>query len=259
MNRGLFPTLLLVAGLFGVAIFYNEVAQRPFHAILTFTKSAYFDTVESIEATFNEHFYQKETIKTLTQQLKTYKSEHLLLLQLQNEHKNLLKANESDLILDANVELVRVLSYAKFGDDRKLLLQMDDFNRSRTYGLVYNEQAAGIVVSSNQQPVALLNGDPKCSYAVFVGDKNAPGIIHANNSKNLVVKFIPTWIPIHKGDEVITSGLDNLFFYGLKVGRVLSVTLSEGYQSAEIQPYYLPDQPDYFHLIKQYVPNQAPL
>jgi len=250
MNKELISTLVLIAGLFGVTLYYSETVQRPFRSLLTLTKTAYFDSIESIESTIYEHFYQKETIALLTQQLKEYRKEHLVFLQLKAHSRDLFKANHSNFGINSNVELVRVLSYAKFGDNRKLWLQMDDFNSSNTYGLVYNGQAAGIVISAHQQPMALLNGDPKCTYAVFVGGKYAPGIIHGNNSETLVVKFIPTWIPIHKGDEVITSGLDNLFFYGLKVGRVLSVSLSEGYQSAVIQPYYLPDRPNYFHLIK---------
>jgi len=255
MNRGPLPTLFLIVALFGVALYYDDIVQRPFHAVLAFSKSAYHDTVETIQSTIDEHFAQQATIQELSSQLKHYEQEHLLLTQLRSENRELLRISHSKLASDPNVELVRVLSYAKFGDNRKLLLQMDDFDPSRSYGLVFNDLAAGIAVSSDHQPLALLNGDPKCTYAVFVGKKNAPGIVHGNNSDTLMVRFIPTWISIKQGDEVITSGLDNLFFYGLKVGKVLSVTRSEGYQSAVIKPYHLPDQPSYFHLIKQFAPH----
>ena len=251
MNKELIPTLVLILGLFSGALFYSETVQKPFLALLTFTKTTYHDTVENIQNRIDEHFFQKKSIRSLNRQLEQYNKEHLVLKQLRAQNRDLFLANNSSLIGRPGVDLVRVLSYAKFGDNRKLWLQMDDFNSSKVYGVVYNELAAGIVVPSHEQPMALLNGDPKCSYAVFVGERRAPGIIHGNNSDTLTVKFIPTWIPIHKGDEVITSGLDNLFFYGLQVGKVLSVTLSQGYQSAIIKPYYLADQPNYFHVIKQ--------
>lgn len=257
MNRGPLPTLLLVVALFGVALYYSEVIQRPFQTVLAFSKSAFHDTVERVQDTIDEHFYQQETIRTLKSRLADYRNEDLILSQLKIENKRLLRLSHSKLSVDPRVELVRVLSYAKFGDNRKLLLEADDLDPAKSYGLVYKDLAAGIAVSSQHRPLALLNGDPKCTYAVFVGEKNAPGIVHGNNSDRLVVKFIPTWIEINEGDDVITSGLDNLFFYGLKVGKVLSITLSEGYQSAIIKPYYLPDQPDYFHLIRQFAPQHA--
>ena len=147
------------------------------------------------------------------------------------------------------VTLARTLSYAKFGDMRKVWLEMPDYNASRVYGLVYDDMAAGIVVASRDQPLALLNGDPKSTYAVFVGTTMAPGIVHGRNSDTLVVKYIPTWIRVAEGDEVVTSGMDNLFFRGLRVGTVLSVTLAQGYQSAVIKPYYNAEDPTYFHVI----------
>lgn len=250
MNKELFPTLVLIIALFGAALYYFESVQRPFLSLLAFTKETYHETVESIGQTIDEHFAQQETIQELREQLKGYEKNRLTIKQLQAENSALFRANNSTFTTRPDVGLARVLSYSKFGDHRKLWLQMNDFNATKVYGLVYNEIAAGIVVSEHQRPMALLNGDPKSTYAVFVGDKLAPGIVHGNNSDQLLVKFIPTWIPIKTGDEVITSGLDNLFFHGLRVGKVLSVTLSQGYQTALIDPYYKANEPAYFHVIR---------
>lgn len=250
MNKELIPTLVLILALFGGALYYFESVQRPFLSLLSFTKSSYLESMESVKKSIDEHFDQQATIIELNNELVQYKKDQLIMQQLQAENSALFRANNSSFTTRPDVDLVRVLSYSKFGDHRKLWLKMNDFNTSKVYGLVYNELAAGIVVNAHNQPMALLNGDPKSSYAVFVGKKLAPGIVHGTNSDQLLVKFIPTWIPIHKGDEVITSGLDNLFFHGLKVGKVISVTLSQGYQNAVIEPYYKPNQPAYFHVIK---------
>ncbi|MDO8260610.1 MAG: rod shape-determining protein MreC, partial [Candidatus Magasanikbacteria bacterium] len=88
-------------------------------------------------------------------------------------------------------------------------------------------------------------------YSVFVGDNKAPGIAHGNSAENLIINFIPAWFLIEVGDEVITSGLDEIFFKGLKVGTVLSVTKSQGYQSAVVEPYYKANNPNYFYMIKK--------
>ena len=130
---------------------------------------------------------------------------------------------------------------------------MDEYNSSKMYGLIYKENVAGIVINKNNRPLALLTSDPKCSISIYVMDKNerAPGIVHGNSDNQLIAEYIPTWIPIHKGDEVITSGLDNIFFAGLKVGVVTEVKLSQGYQQAIIDPYYKTNKPNYFYVIKE--------
>ena len=46
------------------------------------------------------------------------------------------------------------------------------------------------------------------------------------------------------------DGIDNIFFKGLKVGRVISVTKSQGYQNADVEQYYKANEPSYFHLIR---------
>ena len=65
----------------------------------------------------------------------------------------------------------------------------------------------------------------------------------------MLVQYIPTWVGISVGDEVVTSGLDHLFFSGIKVGKVRSIELTGGYQNAVITPYYEGNDPDYFHVI----------
>jgi rod shape-determining protein MreC len=251
MNKELLPALVIIFALFGGALYYFESVQRPFLSLLSHIKLGYHNSVDAVDQAFYVHFDQQYKIEELQARLERYEKDKLVMQQLRSEHAGIVAANNEKLALNPDVDLVRVISYARFGDHRKLWLDMDEFDTGKVYGLVYDGAAAGIVVNANNQPMALLNGDPKSTYAVFVGDKLAPGIVHGNNADELVVKFIPTWIPIKPGDEVITSGLDNLFFHGLKVGKVLSVSLSQGYQNALIEPYYKAMQPDYFHVIRQ--------
>ena len=251
MNKGLLSFFLIFIALLGGAIYYTNSVQAPFISLSNSIQATYRDTVEGISNAINEHFYQQQHIEHLKDELKQYDNNHLVMQQLSSELTNLYNANNATLATDPKVELVRALSYVKFSDINKLWLEMGDFNASKIYGLVYKDSVAGIVIAKGKKPIALLNGDVKSSYAVFVGDDKAPGIAHGNNDNTVVVNFIPSWINIKVGDEVVSSGLDNLFFRGLKVGKVLSIKKSQGYQSVIVDPYFKSKEPRYFYVIKE--------
>ena len=100
----------------------------------------------------------------------------------------------------------------------------------------------------NGKSLGLLQGDSKCIFSVYIGDQKNPGVIFGNKS-DMVVRYIPTWMNVKIGDEVYTSGLDNIFFEGVKVGKVTGVVKEEAYTSAIVQPYANISVPGYFHII----------
>lgn len=240
-----FLLLLLLAG----SIYFSSALQSPLIGMLNSINERWDSMTTYISDRFDEHFRQQETIKSLRSEVGLYRKSHLVSHQMATEFNALIAENNASFRYDPRVELVRAVSYANFGDINKLWLQMDDFNASRLYGLVYNEKAAGIVTQRDGRPLALLNGDYQCTYAVYIGANKAPGIARGQNSDSMLIQYIPTWVGIAVGDEVVTSGLDNLFFSGIKVGRVRSIELTGGYQSAVIEPYYKGNHPDYFHVI----------
>lgn len=251
MNKGLFSFFLLFIALLVGALYYTNIIQAPFISALNNIKLNYHNITEYVEEQINQHFFQAEHISILEEKLHKYENNHLVMQQLASEVNDLFAENRSKLKTDPRVELVRTISYQKFADQNRIWLEIEDYNSSKVYGLTYKELVAGIVVSKEGRPLGLLNRDIKSSYAVYVGDKKAPGIAHGNSGKDLIIKFIPAWFSIKKGDEVITSGLDEIFFKGLKVGTVISVTKSQGYQNALIEPYYKANDPNYFHIIKK--------
>ena len=251
MNKELLGFFIIFIALFLGALYYTNHIQGPFISALGFIKSSYHGTTEGIQNTFHKHVFQAKHIHELKEKLEKYENNHLVMQQLASELNDVFEENKSRLKVNPEVELVRTISYAKFGDLNKVWIEFDDFNASKIYGLTYKELVAGIVVSKNGKALGLLNRDIKSSYAVYVGSSLAPGIVHGNNSENLVVKFIPAWFSIKVGDEVTTSGLDNTFFKGLKVGKVISIKKSQGYQNAIIEPYYNSNEPNYFHIIKK--------
>ncbi|OIP54500.1 MAG: rod shape-determining protein MreC [Helicobacteraceae bacterium CG2_30_36_10] len=250
MNKGLLSFLLVFIALFLGALYYSSTLQSPFISSLNKIKSTYHNTIEFIEEKINQHIFQAKHIEELNEKLNRYENNHLVMQQLASEINDLFQENNSSLKTNPKVELVRAISYAKFGDLNRIWLEIPDYNSSKIYGLIYKELVAGIVISEHKKPLALLNRDIQSSYAVYVGETKAPGIVHGNNAKNLLVKFIPAWYDIKVDDEVVTSGLDKIFFKDLKVGKVLSVKKSQGYQDATIEPYYEADDPNYFHIIR---------
>jgi len=249
MNRELVGFLFLAfAIVIGVLKFTNWI-QDPFIGALNGVKNFYHESVEGIDNSIDEHFSQQETIIRLQTENKKYKENNLLAQEFATELNSMFKEHNSDLKISPKVQLVKTLSYAKFGDINRVWLDMKDYNTSKVYGLVSEGVSAGIVTFKHGQPMALLNSDYKCSYTVYIGKKRAPGIVHGTNTNEMLVEFIPNWIKLEVGDEVYTSGLDNLFFTGLRVGKVLEITKSQGFQNALIEPYFDVTQPGYFHVI----------
>jgi len=251
MNKGLFSFFLLFTALLVGALYYTNIIQAPFVSALNNIKSNYHTSTEFIQNQIIQHFFQATHIAELKDKLKKYENNELVMQQLSSEINDFFTDNNSSLQTDPRVELVRTLSYQKFGDLNRIWLEVEEYNSSKIYGLVYKNIVAGIVIPQDGRALGLLNRDIKSSYAVHIGDEKAPGIAHGNSSEYLIVKFIPAWHHIKKGDEVVTSGLDEIFFKGLNVGRVLSVTSSQGYQNAVIEPYYKTNDPNYFHMIKK--------
>jgi len=250
MIKTFFRFLIITVALFVGAINYSSSFQQPFLNILHAMQSYYLNSIEFIDSTIQEHFNQAKNIALLQEKLKSYDENHLLMLQVSTELQTLYKANNAHFYNQPNIEVVRAISYAKLGNFNRVWLNVKDYNSTKIYGLVYKNNVAGIVISQNKKPLALLNKDIKSSYAVYIGKEKAPGIAHGNNGENIIVKFIPTWFKITKDDEVITSGLDNIFFHGLSVGKVLSVTSAQGYQNAIVKPYFIATELNYFYMIK---------
>lgn len=92
----------------------------------------------------------------------------------------------------------------------------------------------------------------------FIGENKAPGITHEHKeSKYITVKYIPIWIDIKVGDEVVTSGMDNIFFEGLKVGKVVRIKRMADIQEATVEPYAQVLKKEYFHIYTKNEPMKV--
>ncbi|MEA3523751.1 MAG: rod shape-determining protein MreC [Campylobacterota bacterium] len=249
MNRERFSFFLFIALLIS-AIYYSKTLQTPFINLSHSIKSFYHQSTQDLSELIDMHFGQAQKIAIQSKEIEELKKNHLLSHQFASELTALFQQYNTSLSIEPEIALARSLSYANFGDISKVWLDFPEFNRSKIYGLSHNELAAGIVVARQGKPLALLNIDRKSAYAVFVGSSKAPGIAHGNGIKELIIEYIPTYKEINVGDEVLTSGLDQLFFPGLKVGKVVAINKAQGYQNAVVLPYYDATNPEFFHVIK---------
>jgi rod shape-determining protein MreC len=256
MRKFLFIILFLIVGL----LYLFEVDKLIIKNFTFFNdlKLSYINKVIGISTTVEKYFNQVNNIEQLrieNNELKQYK---ILYTATQ---KQLDTIKEFVITMDAdetkpNINLAKVLSYINFNDFTKVWLDQKKEDDS-ILGLITEEYAAGIVINENGKSVALLNGNKECSYAVFIGEDKIPGIITSSkDGKNLHIKYIPIWADIKIGDEVITSGMDNIFFEGLKVGRISEQSKLPDMQTAIIKPYANVLKKKYFYTYKHYSHNK---
>ncbi|RAX56746.1 rod shape-determining protein MreC [Helicobacter monodelphidis] len=205
-------------------------------------KGFFLDVYEGVESYHKRYFNQADEIEILNQQLHDKESLELQLIALQEELNNILMVNSSfeTFSLHPNIEIVRILSYVEMGNYEKVWLEhnLKDMQEGKIYGLVHDNIAIGIAIVTNGRLLGILNGHPQSVFSVFIGEQKVPGIIKPQRGKyNLFANYIPTWLGINIGDEVVTSGLDGIFFKNIKVGKVVNIENSRGYLVAEIEPY----------------------
>lgn len=246
------PWLLFLAGVFiGSLKLSGEIHPRLLY-LSDAIKVGFLNASEGVIRHARRHFDQVEEIKLLTKELHDKEKLQMTVMALDSELKRLLRFLASNLeVRYPDFKLVRTLSYAEIGDYHKVWLEHDLslFPPEKIFGLIQNGFAAGIVTNHKGRAMGLLNGDERCSYSVYVGELKAPGIIKALGEGRIVADFIPSWLDVKEGDEVVTSGLDGIFFENIKVGRVTSIRQSQGYLVAEIRPYADSLHPRYFWLI----------
>lgn len=247
------PLLSILFLIFIFLVAYRS-SDRFQHYILYLTNaiiSAYSSISESVVSSIEMHFDQADTIARLQGRIKNYEQQALRSVQLQEKLEALSNTRLFEHNLSAKLTPVKALAYSQMGDFYKVRINFHHNDENKIYGLIQNQYAAGIVISQKNHAIALLNGHDKCGYSVFIGEEKAPGIIKGRKKgEEILVDFIPAWVDVDTGDEVVTSGLDNIFFAGLKVGRVTSVEQVQGYKTATVKPYANALDPKYYWLIE---------
>lgn len=238
--------------LIGVAYFFSldKILFNKLTSINNSFKRYLVESSISVQNSMQKHFEQAKTVDRLRSITDILYQQNILYKKDAAEYKRIMNTISSLDIEEDNVKLVRVLSYVNFNDFTKVWLdnkpKVDEIN-----GLIADGYfSAGIAIEKDGKSIALLNGNEKCNYAVYIGKDKVPGIVHSDkaNQDNIIIKYIPKWLNIQVGDEVITSGMDNIFFEGLRVGKVLDVIKLSQTQEAIVKPYATVLNKRYFYL-----------
>ena len=241
--------IFLIALLIVVSLKYGGNIRGYFLKNTNIVISTYLNVKTLIKESIDEHFAQQQEIKDLREKNRNLENSAEVLTAFATKLNDMLKLNSIEEYAP-KVKLVRSIAYANLNDYHKVWIDYKDFNSSRIYGLLEKGSAAGIVVQKGGNPMALLLGDPKSIFSVFIGEDKIPGVIMGKN-KEVHVRYIPLWMHPKVGDEVQTSGLDGIFFGGVGVGIVTKVIKEELSKTAVIRPYSRISVPSYYHIIEK--------
>lgn len=244
-----FKYILIASFLIFLSIYYGGYVKK--YALFANDNliDIFHNAKQSIIDKINEHFNQVEEIKALREKNAALEQSSALLSTFANELNMLLEDKNSSLYYP-QISLVKALSYVQIGDFRRVWLS-GEYQGTKNRGLIYQGYTAGIAVSKNGRLMGLLQGDENCVFSVFVGKSKIPGIAQGQNGK-IVVKFIPKGNKINVGDEVLTSGLDEIFFVGVPVGKISRIIDEDMYQSAELSPFAEISLPSFMYLVERF-------
>jgi len=247
MNK--FKLFIFIALFVSISLKYGGDVRGVFSKGATAVISKYIDIKTSIANTISEHFSQQKEIIELRSTNRRLENSAEVLGAFATKLNDILKLNGVEKY-EPKVQLVRSIAYVNLNDYYKVWINYKDFNSSKIYGLLDKGSSAGIVVENNGNPMALLLGDSKSIFSVYVGDDKIPGIIMGKQGK-VFVKYIPLWMNPKVGDEVLTSGMDGIFFGGVGVGVVTTIIKEELSKTAVIEPYTKTSIPSYYHIIEK--------
>ncbi len=245
MNR--LKLLLFLVLLIFISVKFTDTGRGYVVGFNNYILTRYLNTKEYINNTIEEHFAQQKTIIQQKKEIKELEKSALLSIAFAGKLNAILKDNNLSAY-KPSVKMIRAISYSNLNNYNRVWLDFKDFNKSKIYGLLYQGYAAGIVVDKNSHPLGLLLGDPNSIFSVYVGKEKIPGVLEGDK-KDILVKYIPLWMNPKVGDDVVTSGLDNIFFQGVRVGKVVKVIQEESSKTVIVQPYINLKVPTYLHVI----------
>jgi len=239
MNKKFILFLLVIV--IGISYLFNleKVIQNKLSLLNKSIQSTYINIFVSINSAIDKYINQIDYIA----QLKASNEKHLKYQSLYETTKHsLIELNKNINIiksLDLQLEKVKVLSYYTFDDFSRVVIDKKNFVNSKIYALItFDGYSAGIVLNKKDSAIAYLNENAKCNYTVFIGENNVPGITSGIlDDGQVLIKYVPIWQNVAVGDEVITSSMDNIFPYGIKVGKVTSIDIQDNIQEVVVMPY----------------------
>lgn len=233
--------LFLIVIVFAISYIFNvdRLVKNKLTTLNESVQSLYINTIVSINESSNKYFNQLSYIEQLKESNNKYQKYQALYDTKVNEFKELNSSTQLDTGYNESYERIKILSYYKFNDFSRVIVDKQDIQKDKIYALITLDGfSAGIVLHKENKTVAYLNQNKRCNYTVFIGKENTPGITSGMLSDgSLVIKHVPIWKNAKIGDEVITSSMDSIFPYGVKVGKVSDIKIKENTKEIFVKPY----------------------
>jgi rod shape-determining protein MreC len=202
---------------------------------------------DRVSGNIQRHFRQKEQIKSLQEEVETLRSPAQLSSVFATKLNEFLdEANLSSY--NPNLKLSRVIAYEELDNPFRMWIDLPDFDKNRSYGVVHKGFTAGVVYPKLNKALAHLQLDKRVVFSVLIGSDKLLGVLFGNE-KNLLIKYIPSHADVKIGDEVITSGSDDLFYEGIKVGKIVDIKTENIYKIATVEPYMKVKKPNFFYIV----------
>lgn len=239
--------IIILLVLIFISIYYNSSLKERLLPISDAVVLGFDNATTAFKDKIGSHFEQAKQIEFLKAENKRLRYKAELTSTFANELNSILEDKNSSSYFP-KLTLVKALSYRQLNDYYQIWLDAPLYD-GKIRGLISNGFSAGIVVPQDGRALALLQNDKKCAFSVYIGNKKIPGLIFGNK-KDMVIRYIPRWMHVKVGDEVYTSGLDDIFFAGVAVGKITSIKDMDAYQNAYVQPYINASVPSYLYMIQ---------
>lgn len=234
--------LLFLVTIFIVTLYFfnfDKLIVNKFRSINSSIQNIYIDSFVYLSDSINKYLNQISYIEQLKQSSEENQKYKVLYQEYKHKLKEQSKITIPELKDKENYTKVRILSYFSLDNHSKVVLNQNIVKPDEINALItYDGYSAGIVLNKENKTVAYLNQNKKSNYTVYIGDENAPGITSGTNKNGeIIIKFVPIWKNVNIGDEVITSSMDSIFPYGIKVGKVIKINNQENSNEVLVKPY----------------------
>ena len=202
-------------------------------------KQSYKEFTQGIEDKGQSYIFQKESIEKLSHENRILRKRLLEQMHYIEQVQNIYNVLPDLSRLPVhNISIAETISYVKLNSFSQITLtKPKGLKEKKLYGLIQGTVVAGVAKLRSNQLFGYLTSDNKCRFSVFIGKSKAPGIAIGVEKNEMLIKFVPKWHNIKKGDRVVTSGLDDIFFRNVPVGVVTKVEVQSAYTVAYIRTY----------------------
>lgn len=235
--RDIAITLILLGG--GLLILFSSgrksdsgVAARVFYTVMRPVQQVVFGIHSRVGSVWNSYIALvgvRQENQALKEDVRRLKNQNSALMQKESENRRLRKL----LDLKAQHEFPSLVAQV-IGEDAVGWYRTFFINRGSEDGVLPNMPvtvAEGVVgrvsKSSEGMSQVILITDPNLSVDCRVARTRDRGVLSGSLDRGCVLRYLRLDADVRPGDEVVTSGLDNVFPRGLSIGKVEAVRKSD--------------------------------